>query len=1080
MDSPEQEKKADVRRPMNAFLIFCKRHRSMVREKNPDLDNRSVTRILGDLWANLGDTEKSVYTSLAKQYKDAFMKANPDYKWHNPDKTHPTPTKMTTRPTNARVVKSVQEIHLHGSIMPGKLADPSNMGGLSLLLMAGQQSMTPRHTGEAERRVTSPDSKCTSKSALLELAEMCANELQQGEVTVPHPKKLITKTESGKKVKAAHKKTGDAEISSGKSRSKSESDSNTEAAESLGFPWKSEQSLSDILKLLQSMKDHEIKKKVCKEVTGSCTVKQEPENSGKVDLSGVTDRPPSVEAAEKRMPRARSWSESAKDQDVFVAGMGDHSSYTSVRSKDDTPERRKSQAETLAGCLSDQNDNDIVSCGKLVVDHIFDRLSSTEFSRSAVKLKGLTSVDEVRKVLLSSEFAESKLTPKEENPDKNIVHSRIDHLVTEAYPKDKCATETKHKAEVTKEYSPILRVPDFKSFLETEGNQKKSSSDAIGSDANVVRVKKRTMTLPLEDVKPEPVEDVGGLTPESRTDRSDQDCYGGLEDDGKDRDDGSYQPVRKSRRRNRGQRYLELINEGIIQPSKERLAARRAEQTSTDDETLWMYDDFPLEDEVQEVRRPTTKRCSSDSDANLEEKKYKTGDFDLEAQIATLPACSLDPVSRGNRQKNTPTKIRHHSEGSTKKTTIVSSPTTAVSDVTTLTLPPHLKMQQVPVQAAPVSGSRKRKARKHSINHLLPASANSEDKGDTDLNQPAGEDVTKEITSFKDEEGQRSVVSSSQSMDRDDRSQEEGHVSHDSTDQSDPGSEPDMKKEATDEEVKKDASGCETSQSAGSSCAHPAESDQSDTSRHSPGKGCDRNANISMTESDVLDFRTSEIVPGVRSKDGCVQSTASATMKSQPGDTCAIQSNISSKLMQSESVAKENLGDSVITQVMEGNFQDSESDVSLSESIRPDKVLDSNAIEIQSQEDQECTDSGTSNETLTSGSGCEGSTHVNKPLPSSTTTLVSTVHSNRQAALPQESDIISSESFSTPTSSVNIVTFSSAPAPSTDDLVTLSTSAVTQGVNLEVLTERADDSPTSSIAQSPLAAGSPSVGVVHS
>ena len=50
------------------------------------------------------------------------MKANPDYKWHNPDKTHQTPTKMTTRPTNARVVKTAQDIHLDGSIMPGKLA----------------------------------------------------------------------------------------------------------------------------------------------------------------------------------------------------------------------------------------------------------------------------------------------------------------------------------------------------------------------------------------------------------------------------------------------------------------------------------------------------------------------------------------------------------------------------------------------------------------------------------------------------------------------------------------------------------------------------------------------------------------------------------------------------------------------------------------------------------------------------------------------------------------------------------------------------------------------------------------------
>lgn len=39
----------------------------MVREKNPNLDNRNVTRILGDLWANLKENEKMQYTDLAKQ-----------------------------------------------------------------------------------------------------------------------------------------------------------------------------------------------------------------------------------------------------------------------------------------------------------------------------------------------------------------------------------------------------------------------------------------------------------------------------------------------------------------------------------------------------------------------------------------------------------------------------------------------------------------------------------------------------------------------------------------------------------------------------------------------------------------------------------------------------------------------------------------------------------------------------------------------------------------------------------------------------------------------------------------------------
>jgi len=72
MDDPKRGKDGGtvtrpVRRPMNAFLIFCKRHRTLVREKNPQLDNRSVTRILGELWANLPTDDKAQYINSAKQ-----------------------------------------------------------------------------------------------------------------------------------------------------------------------------------------------------------------------------------------------------------------------------------------------------------------------------------------------------------------------------------------------------------------------------------------------------------------------------------------------------------------------------------------------------------------------------------------------------------------------------------------------------------------------------------------------------------------------------------------------------------------------------------------------------------------------------------------------------------------------------------------------------------------------------------------------------------------------------------------------------------------------------------------------------
>lgn len=70
---------------MNAFLIFCKRHRSVVKQKYPHLENRRITKILGEWWAALDGEAKRKYTELARSYKEAFMKANPHFKWYKTD-----------------------------------------------------------------------------------------------------------------------------------------------------------------------------------------------------------------------------------------------------------------------------------------------------------------------------------------------------------------------------------------------------------------------------------------------------------------------------------------------------------------------------------------------------------------------------------------------------------------------------------------------------------------------------------------------------------------------------------------------------------------------------------------------------------------------------------------------------------------------------------------------------------------------------------------------------------------------------------------------------------------------------------
>lgn len=72
-----QEKSLQPRRPMNAFLIFSKRHRTLVHQRHPNQDNRTVSKILGEWWYAMDSEAKSKYYELAKQVGQMFRKFNP-------------------------------------------------------------------------------------------------------------------------------------------------------------------------------------------------------------------------------------------------------------------------------------------------------------------------------------------------------------------------------------------------------------------------------------------------------------------------------------------------------------------------------------------------------------------------------------------------------------------------------------------------------------------------------------------------------------------------------------------------------------------------------------------------------------------------------------------------------------------------------------------------------------------------------------------------------------------------------------------------------------------------------------------
>ncbi|XP_019384165.1 PREDICTED: HMG box transcription factor BBX isoform X1 [Crocodylus porosus] len=187
-DDESSEQRA--RRPMNAFLLFCKRHRSLVRQEHPRLDNRGATKILADWWAVLDPKEKQKYTDMAKEYKDAFMKANPGYKWC-PATNKPVKTQSSTvtnrkklwafpsdsvkdLPSPKKVAKTEDMPQLNFGI-----ADPTQMGGLSMLLLAGEHALTAQEVSSSTCQSDASNStEACRKSPLFQFAEISSNTSQ--------------------------------------------------------------------------------------------------------------------------------------------------------------------------------------------------------------------------------------------------------------------------------------------------------------------------------------------------------------------------------------------------------------------------------------------------------------------------------------------------------------------------------------------------------------------------------------------------------------------------------------------------------------------------------------------------------------------------------------------------------------------------------------------------------------------------------------------------------------------------------------------------------------------------------------
>ena len=60
------------KRPMSAFLKFSQKRRSMVKERNPDMSNTDVSRLLGEMWRNASAAERAPYVEQEELERAAY------------------------------------------------------------------------------------------------------------------------------------------------------------------------------------------------------------------------------------------------------------------------------------------------------------------------------------------------------------------------------------------------------------------------------------------------------------------------------------------------------------------------------------------------------------------------------------------------------------------------------------------------------------------------------------------------------------------------------------------------------------------------------------------------------------------------------------------------------------------------------------------------------------------------------------------------------------------------------------------------------------------------------------------------
>ncbi|KAH0795545.1 HMG box family protein [Histomonas meleagridis] len=75
-----------LKRPPNAFLLYCIENRAKIREQNPEVPNTEASKILANQWKLMNEESRLPYKTKAKEEQQKFKVSNPEYSYERAKK----------------------------------------------------------------------------------------------------------------------------------------------------------------------------------------------------------------------------------------------------------------------------------------------------------------------------------------------------------------------------------------------------------------------------------------------------------------------------------------------------------------------------------------------------------------------------------------------------------------------------------------------------------------------------------------------------------------------------------------------------------------------------------------------------------------------------------------------------------------------------------------------------------------------------------------------------------------------------------------------------------------------------------